>query len=181
MFILAEKALQLAMHAIELFEQELENEKDEGGTEEPTYPFEFEQSGTRMYYVAGGILLSLQRHQEAAQYLEKAALYCAGWKGCWSESSIRRLLVECFDTHMPPETEDSTSPPNDATILDSYFSVGLSPQRLNRALDNLSVAKWRQAQVELRVCRRVGLVFAVFVLGYIPNFYSCYSRRHGHC
>mgnify|MGYP001481471558 CR=1 FL=1 len=52
------------MRAVELFDQELEKTaKQEDVETEGTAPL-FEQYGARLYYVVGGILLSLQRRED---------------------------------------------------------------------------------------------------------------------
>ena len=53
------------------------------------------RSGTRLHYLAGGILVGLNRYSEAVPHLEQAVDLCTGWDDL--QSTIRRLLIKCYD------------------------------------------------------------------------------------
>jgi hypothetical protein len=97
------------------------------------------RTGARLYYLAGGILLGMERHEEATLHLEKAAKYAQGWRGL--ELVIRRLLIECYEKHVPEQenvTEDTSSQTIASMILDSYFNAQMSSRNLRRALENFA-------------------------------------------
>jgi len=121
--LLSEKALQLALRAIWLFEQETETKKAELESEEVEADKPFIPSGVRLYYIAGGILLRTKRYQDAIPYLEKAASGCAKWDGL--ELSFRKMLVECYSHYMPSPPSDAPSEITDSNMLDVLFHSGL--------------------------------------------------------
>ena len=99
----------------------------------------------------------MERHQEAMIHLEKASKFSRGWRVL--EVSIRRMLIECYEKHMPPSTytsEESSS--NEAVasmILDSYFNADMSSRDLRRALNHFASTasgggslKWNHTTVD---------------------------------
>jgi tetratricopeptide (TPR) repeat protein len=132
-----EKALELISRAISLFERELEKEKRGFYAEDEFSERSSSRTGSRLYYLAGGILLGMERHQEAVDHLTKASRYSRGWREL--ELAVRRLLIECYEKHIPSETEASVSSETLVSmILDSYFNAEMSSQDLRRALDHFS-------------------------------------------
>lgn len=126
-----------------MFEQEVDrNAKSEGEhKEEEKRPFL--PSGARLYYMRGGILLRMQRYQDAVVHLKKAADHCAKWDGL--HGSIRQMLVACYDKCMPPPQDEAA---DSSGIMDTLFYSGLGLQDLRRMLDSYSrvsgidVPKW---------------------------------------
>lgn len=135
LFASLEKALQLTLRAIELFEQEsavlkAESENVEGETsEKPFLP-----SGARMYYMAGGILLGMKRYQDAIPHLEKAASSCAEWDRL--EHSIRKMLVECYKHYMPRPSPDVPNEAADAKMLEMMFFSGVPISEVRPILES---------------------------------------------
>lgn len=130
-----EKALDLIQRAISIFERELEKEKRGFYAEDDFSEDASSRTGARLYYVAGGTLLGLERHKEAAGHLAKAAKYSRGWREL--ELVIHRMLIECYEKHIPSETESEGSSETLASmILDSYFNAEMSSRDLRRALNH---------------------------------------------
>jgi tetratricopeptide (TPR) repeat protein len=98
---------------------ELSEKKDSAEEEDDKRPFL--PSGARLYYIRGGILLSMQRYQEAIPYLQKALRHCAKWDGL--EGSIRHMLVACYDKYMPLPPPDVTNEATDSSMLDTFFHL----------------------------------------------------------
>jgi hypothetical protein len=96
------------------------------------------RTGARIYYLAGGILLGMDRREEAASHLIKAAKYSKGWREL--ELSIRRMLIECYEKHIPSSNFESneTSETLISMILDSYFNAEMSSKDLRRALSHFA-------------------------------------------
>jgi tetratricopeptide (TPR) repeat protein len=136
---LADNALTLIARAIELFEREVDKtaKKDSEHGEEEKRPFL--PSGARLYYMRGGILLHLQRYQDAILNLKKAARHCTKWDGL--QDFIRQMLVACYDKCMPPLDEAADS----SDMLDTLFHSGLGLQDLRRLLDSYSSVRGNDA------------------------------------
>jgi hypothetical protein len=128
-----EKALNCALRGISLYEKERET------TSKTLIPWT--RSGARLYYLAGGALLGLNKRSEAIPHLEKAASLCKGWS--YLESLVRRLLVECYqhqdggDIVGPLKDEDGSRRARTSFLLESYFNAGLSSDELAKALEKL--------------------------------------------
>lgn len=132
------KALELVLRSISLYERELEKEKRGFYAEDHFRERSSSRAGARLYYLAGGILLGMDRHQEAAGHLEKASKYSRGWPQL--ELAVRRMLIECYEKHLPTSSQAS-SESNQAIasmILDSYFNAQMSPRDLRRALGHFA-------------------------------------------
>jgi hypothetical protein len=150
-----DKALKLILRAISLFEQELIRDKRGFYAEDSFNEGSSCRTGARLYYLAGGILLGMGHHREAACHLEKATKYSQGWREL--ELAVRKLLIECYEKHLPVQqqlAEDSSSSSATAVsaqansaqannsesqamasiILDSYFNSEMSSIELRRAL-----------------------------------------------
>lgn len=127
----------MILRAISLFENELEHEKRGFYAEDPFREQSSSRAGARLYYLAGGILLGMSRHEEAAAQLAKAAKYAHGWREL--ELAIRRMLIECYGKHMPSPSDASESSQTLASmILDSYFNAKMSSRDLRRALGHFA-------------------------------------------
>ena len=118
-----------------MFERELEKAKTNGdgsGFVEKSWS----RSGSRMYYLAGGILHGLNRHAEATPYLETAVKYSKSWRGL--ELVVRRMLIECYEKQLKEKSAagEATSQAIASMILDSYFNAEMSNSNLRRALEN---------------------------------------------
>ena len=128
-----EKALTCALRGISLYEKELEK------TSKTLIPST--RSVARLYYLAGGALLGLNKRSESISHLEKAAEWCKGWS--YLESLVRRLLVECYqhqdgsDIVGPLKDEDDSRQARTSFLLESYFNAGLSSDELAKALEKL--------------------------------------------
>ena len=128
-----EKALTCALRGISLYEKELEKT--------PKTLIPSTRSGARLYYLAGGALLGLNKRSESILHLEKAAALCKGWN--YLESLVRRLLVECYqhqddgDIVGPLKDEDDSRRARTSFLLESYFNAGLSSDELVTALEKL--------------------------------------------
>jgi tetratricopeptide (TPR) repeat protein len=136
-----EKALDCVSRAISLFERDMEKEKAKDD-EEHVRERSWSRCGARMYYLAGGILSGLERHAEAIPYLQKAVKYSKGWNGL--ELVIRRMLIECYEKHMPTQSEDAASESSQimaSLILDSYFNAEMSNSNLRKALEKFSTLR----------------------------------------
>ena len=138
-------ALRLILRAMKLFEEEQEREKRGFYAEDSYSEASSSRTGARLYYLAGGILLGQKRHAEAAGHLEKAVKFSKGWPGL--ELAVRKMLIECYETHMPTErtTEAGQSNSNKESslalasmILDSYFNAEMSSSDLRRALGHFA-------------------------------------------
>ena len=128
-----EKALQLALHAIELFEQESKVLTEELESAESEADKPFLPSGSRMYYMAGGVLLGMKRYQDAIPYLEKALNVCTKWEGL--ELSIKKMLVECYSNYMSPPSSDSPDEGKDSKMLETLFHSGLPLSEIQPVLE----------------------------------------------
>lgn len=131
----SEKALDYVLRAISLFEEELEREKRGFYAEDEFSEKSSSRTGARLFYVAGGILLGMERHEEAVGKLTKAVKYSKGWQQL--ELAVRRMLIGCYEKHIPSRSD--TSENGDALasmILDSYFNAEMSSAELRRALDH---------------------------------------------
>jgi tetratricopeptide (TPR) repeat protein len=135
----AENALRLIVRAIELFEQEVDKDAKKDSEHEKEEKRPFLPSGARLYYTRGGILLRMQRYQDAVLYLKKAARLCTKWDGL--HNSIRQMLVACYDKCMPPQDEAADS----SGMLDALFYSGLRLQDLRRVLESYSSARGNDA------------------------------------
>lgn len=132
-----EKALELILRAIAIFERELEKEKRGFYAEDEFSERSSSRTGARLYYLAGGMLLGMERHEEAVEHLTKASRYSRGWRDL--ELAVRRMLIECYEKHIPSEAEASESSETLVSmILDSYFNAEMSSQDLRRALDHFA-------------------------------------------
>ena len=132
-----EKALDLILRAITIFGHEQEKEKRGFYAEDEFSERSSSRTGARLYYVAGGILLGMGRHEEAAEHLTKASGYSRGWREL--ELAVRRMLIECYEKHIPSHSEASESSETLVSmILDSYFNAEMSSQDLRRALDHFA-------------------------------------------
>lgn len=138
-----ELALDCLRRAISFYERDTEKM-------EKTNPesIAWNRSGARMYYLTSGTLLSLERHAEAATFLQKAVMLVKGWKGL--ETTIRRMIVECYKKYNPGnsflENQAITS-----LLLDSYFNIGMPINDLQLILEkiastsNAKTLKWYQS------------------------------------
>jgi len=132
-----EKALEMILRAIAIFERELEKEKRGFYAEDEFSERSSSRTGARLYYLAGGMLLGMERHEEAVEHLTKASRYSRGWREL--ELAVRRMLIECYEKHIPSEAEASESSETLVSmILDSYFNAEMSSQDLRRALDHFA-------------------------------------------
>lgn len=131
-----EKALELMLRAISTFEHELVKHKRGFYAENEFSERSSSRTGARLYYVAGGILLGMHRHDEALSHLSKALRYSRGWREL--ELAVRRMLIECYDKHIPSPGESSESDTLVSMILDSYFNAEMSSQNLRKALDHFA-------------------------------------------
>lgn len=130
-----EEALKLVLKAISIFEREQERLKLGFYAEDEFSERHSCRTGARLFYLAGGILLGMEQHEEAANHLSKASRYATGWREL--ELSIRRMLISCYEKHIP--TEDNASSENLASmILDSYFNAEMSSQDLRTALSHFA-------------------------------------------
>lgn len=118
------------MRAISLFEREVETAQQKDSDFLP-----WNRSGARMYYLTGSTLIGLERHAEATPYLEKAASFSKGWTGL--ELAIRRMLIECYEKHMPEE-QDESGQTLASMLLDSYFNAEMSNSDLRKALEKFA-------------------------------------------
>lgn len=126
------------LRSISLFERELEKEKRGFYAEDSFRERSSSRAGARLYYLAGGILLGMQRHQEAAQHLQRASKFSKGWRVL--ELAVRRMLIECYEKNMPSSSE-ANEESNEAIasmILDSYFNAQMSTVDLRRALGHFA-------------------------------------------
>jgi len=130
-----EKALNCALRGISLHEKELENLK----TSKKLLPWT--RSGARLYYLAGGALMALNRHSEAISHLEKALKSCQSWS--YMGSLVQRLLVDCYQHRGDGEIvgivkdEDGSRIARTSSLLETYFNAGLSSDELAKALETL--------------------------------------------
>ncbi len=126
-----ELALDCLRRSISFYEREVEElvKKEKLGA------ISCSRSGARMYYLAGGTLLALERYAEAAPFLQKAVMLAKGWKGL--EVTIRRMIVECYKNYIPEKSmEDNLELLS--LLLDSYFNVSMPINDLQRELENLA-------------------------------------------
>ena len=128
-----ERALNCVLRGISLYEKEQEK------LEKAQTLIQWSRSGTRLYYLAGGALLGLNRHSEAVPYLEKAVKLCKDW--IYMQSLVRRLLVECHeqrdggDIVGPIPDDDGSRRTRTSFLLDSYFNARLTSDELAIALE----------------------------------------------
>lgn len=130
------KALKLVLRAISMFEHEWGKEKLKDAEDQfPHRPWG--RFGARLYYLAGGILLSKKQYAEATGHLENAAKYITGWSGL--EGAVRRLLAECYEKY-PPATlgEAESSRRITSMVMDACFYAKMSPANLGGALGSCS-------------------------------------------
>lgn len=126
-------ALDCLLRAISLYERDIEKqEKDNDGKSTACW----NRSGARLYYLAGGTLLGMERYAEATSYLGKAAKLAVGWKGL--EVTIRKMLVECYAKYTPEEESGEDSQTLASILLDSYFNAEMSNADLRRALEKFA-------------------------------------------
>lgn len=134
-------ALDLVLRAISLYERELEKEKRGFYAEDTFRERSSSRAGARLYYLAGGILLGMERHEEAIQHLEKASRFCKGWPEL--ELAVRRMSIECYEKHLPASSSpsDESNQAIASMILDSYFNAEMSSSDLRRALGQFASIK----------------------------------------
>jgi hypothetical protein len=119
-----------------LFEHEVgkEKQKQKGAVEDQQFHRSWGRFGARLYYLAGGILVSTKRYSEAKIHLEKAAEYGEGWNGV--DVSIRRLLADCYlNTPAPtivPNAEERARWSSSA--LESCFYSKMASDGLSKVL-----------------------------------------------
>jgi tetratricopeptide (TPR) repeat protein len=80
-YLACKNALKLIVRSIEVFEHEVELNAKKDSAEEKEEKRPFLPSGARLYYLRGGILLSMQRYQDAIPHLQKALRHCGRWDG----------------------------------------------------------------------------------------------------
>ena len=134
-----EKAFELVLKTISLYEGEMRKEKRGFYAEDSFRESSSSRSGARIFYLAGGILLGMNRHEEALVHLEKATKYARGWREL--ELAIRKMLIECYEKHTPSHSSllaNESSQTLASMILDSYFNAEMSSQDLRRALGQFS-------------------------------------------
>lgn len=135
-----EIALDMLTRAVTRFEKELEKSEidDDNRDALPSLQDSSHRAGARIYYLFGGVLLGKKAYKEAIVFLEKAVKYSQGWEGL--ELVIRRMLIECYEKHLPSETTttDEQTSVIASMILDSYFNSQMSSRNLRRALDSFS-------------------------------------------
>ncbi|CAB9526622.1 trafficking protein particle complex [Seminavis robusta] len=132
------KALELTIRAISLFEHELNKEKPKDADDQSHYPT-WSRFGARLQYLAGGILVSTQKYGEAKFHLEQAATFAKGWTSL--ESSIRRLLAECYVNATPSEPIKSEAGPKmSSLVLEACLYSKMSPAVAMRSLQQCSAA-----------------------------------------
>jgi len=133
----SEKAHDCVRKAIKYFEEECEREGRGFYAEDDFMEQSASRTAARMYYLSGGILLRWNRHSEAVTQLTKATKYAHGWKEL--ELSIRRMLIQCYEKHIPShEDVNENSETLASIILDSYFNASMSSDELRNALDHFS-------------------------------------------
>lgn len=130
------KALELVLRAISMFEHEWGKEKLKDAEDQfPHRPWG--RFGARLYYLAGGILLSKQQYAEATGHLENAAKYITGWNGI--EEAVCRLLAECYEKNAPATLgERESSLRISSMVMDACFYAKMSPANLCGALGSCS-------------------------------------------
>jgi hypothetical protein len=133
-------ALEYILKAVSHYEDELVSEKRGFYAEDEFNEKSSSRTGARIYYLAGGILLGMGRYEDAAVHLIKAAKYVKGWREL--ELGIRRMLIECYERHIPSTTTTLGSNESNETlvsmILDSYFHAKMSSKDLRRALSHFA-------------------------------------------
>ena len=148
-----EKAFDLILCSIRLFESELMDNKRGFYAEDESTERTSSRSGARLYYLAGGVLLGMGKYKDAGMHLMKASRFCRGWRDL--ELPVRRLLIECYEHSIPSQsdTTDENSENIVSTILYSYFNAELSSQNLRKALSHLSsVSGGKTLQWYLETC-----------------------------
>ena len=128
-----ERALELVLRAISLFEHEWGKEKLKDAEEQ--FPHRsWGRFGARLYYLAGGILVGKARHEEAVMHLQKAVMHCKGWGEL--EFAIRRLLVDCYkNIAIAPDGDPESSQMMIANMMEACFNSNLSITDLSETLD----------------------------------------------
>jgi hypothetical protein len=132
--VCAAVALEFILRSIALYEREVES-KDPSDEEEVDQTLI--RTGARLYYVAGGILLGLQRHREAIPHLEKAVKSAAGWDGL--ESITRRMLVNCYEMHVP-EGSDSLGSHEPSFFLDAVYNADASSATVSSVIEKYAAS-----------------------------------------
>lgn len=149
-----EKALDLILRSIRLFEDELMNNKRGFYAEDLSIERTSSRSGARLYYLAGGVLIGMGKHKDAGLHLMKASRFCRGWQDL--ELPVRRLLTECYEHCIPSQIDNTSNESSEnvvSTILYSYFNAELSSQNLRNALNHLSsVSGGKTLQWYLETC-----------------------------
>lgn len=120
-----------------MFEKELQAEKRGFYAENEFDEKSSSRTGARLYYLAGGIQLGMGQHKDAASHLTKSAKLARGWHEL--ELAVRRMLIECYEKHIPASSESSESSQALASmILDSYFNAQMSSGDLRKALGHFA-------------------------------------------
>lgn len=132
------KALELVFRAISMFEHEWGKEKLKDAEDQfPHRPWG--RFGARLYYLAGGILVSNKQYAGAATHLEQAVKFSAGWSGI--EIAVRRLLAECYEKNSPASLgEDKSNKTIAAVTMETCFQSKMQPAKLLRFLGSCSEA-----------------------------------------
>lgn len=126
-------ALDVVSRGIQLFENEMIREKRGFHAEDDFMERSASRMGARLYYIAGGILLGMDRYEEAITHLEEAAKFCHQWYEL--QLAVRRLMIVCFRNGARPTNKRSKGNETLASmILDSYFNAEMSPDDLRTAL-----------------------------------------------
>lgn len=137
------KALELALHALSLFENEMERER-RGFYADDTFGEETSsRNGARLSYLVGSLLLKMERHTEALIHLEKAVNQLRGWREM--ELAVRRMLILCYDKSISTASQSSGGSQLASMILDSYFNAEMASNDLRRALDHFAATNGRQS------------------------------------
>mgnify|MGYP000072151775 CR=1 FL=1 len=130
------RALELVLRAISMFEHEWGKEKLKD--EEDQFPHRpWGRFGARLYFLAGGILISNNQCKAAIKHLEQAANYCVGWGGL--EVAVRRLLAECYEKVTLASWGEADGS-QESSVLATFFNAKLSRTKLLRALRRCSAA-----------------------------------------
>mmetsp|Transcript_42868 Transcript_42868/g.103675 ORF Transcript_42868/g.103675 Transcript_42868/m.103675 type:complete len:1083 (-) Transcript_42868:1354-4602(-) len=92
----------------------------------------WKRSAARLEYLAGSTLLGLGRHEEAISHLHTAATLCKGWTGL--EVTIRRMLIKCYEQHIPSLQGAGDDEKLASELLDTYFNAQMTNSELRKAL-----------------------------------------------
>ena len=122
-----EKALELVLRAISMFEQAALREGKVGKEKDAEDLFHrpWGRFGARLYYLAGGILVSKHQYKEAANHLEHAAKYSTGWSGL--KVATNRLLAECYKNE-PSACFVETEIKNTSMVVETFFEAKMSTE-----------------------------------------------------